>query len=60
MKHVSIIMILKQSSRAVSGVKLARNIISNIEENEFKDAIQAWIIRMNKCIDAKGCYFEQV
>ena len=37
-----------------------RNIISDIEENEFKDAIQAWFTRLNKCIHAKGCYFEQV
>ena len=34
--------------------------ISDIEENEFKDAIQACFKRMNKCIHAKGCYFEQV
>ena len=37
-----------------------RNVIGDIEENEFKLAIQAWFKRMNKCIQAKGCYFEQL
>ena len=37
-----------------------RNIITDIEENEFNDAIQAWFKRMNKCIHAKGCYFAKV
>ena len=30
--------------------------LGDIEENESKVAIQAWIERMNKCIQAKGCF----
>ena len=37
-----------------------RNVIGDIVENELKLAIQAWFKRMNKCIQAKGCYFGQL
>ena len=35
-------------------------VLGDVEENEFKEALQNWFVRMEKCIDANGGYFEQL
>ena len=35
-------------------------VLGDVEENEFKEALQNWFVRMKKCIDANGGYFEQL
>ena len=35
-------------------------ILGEIEENEFKEAMKKWFVRMKRCIEVTGGYFEQL
>ena len=34
--------------------------IDSLTKEDFKDCLEAWFIRMHKCIDAEEQYFEKI